>query len=89
MSGSGSVSFDRAAAYYDRTRCLADDAMDELVGLVAGELSDREPTLEIGVGTGRMALALYQAGASMVGVDLSPEMLGRLVRNAGGRCPSR
>jgi SAM-dependent methyltransferase len=87
VSGSGSVSFDRAAAYYDRTRGLPDDAMGELVGIVAGELSDRGPTLEIGVGTGRMALALLQAGASMVGVDLSYEMLARLVRNAGGRVP--
>ncbi len=87
MSGSESVSFDRAAAYYDRTRGLPDNAMRELVGIVAGELSDRGQTLEIGVGTGRIALALHRAGASMVGVDLSSEMLARLVRNSEGRTP--
>jgi ubiquinone/menaquinone biosynthesis C-methylase UbiE len=87
VSGSGSVSFDRAASYYDRTRSLPDDAMAQLVGFAAAELAGRGPTLEIGVGTGRIALALEAAGASIVGVDLSSAMLARLVRNAGGRAP--
>jgi SAM-dependent methyltransferase len=87
VSGSGSVSFDRAAAYYDRTRSLPDEAMTQLVGLAASELAGRGPTLEIGVGTGRIALALEAAGASIVGIDLSSAMLARLVRNAGGRAP--
>jgi SAM-dependent methyltransferase len=33
------------------------------------------PVLELGVGTGRIALALADAGLAVVGIDISPEML--------------
>jgi len=36
------------------------------------------PVLEIGIGTGRVALPLVAAGVPVVGVDLSPAMLARL-----------
>jgi ubiquinone/menaquinone biosynthesis C-methylase UbiE len=82
-----SISFERAGAYYDRTRSIGADAMAATIELLTGELSGRAPCLEIGVGTGRMALPLAGAGASMVGVDLAHSMVRELVRKAGGRKP--
>ncbi|MDP9119340.1 MAG: class I SAM-dependent methyltransferase, partial [Actinomycetota bacterium] len=43
--------------------------------------------LEVGVGTGLVALPLADAGVPMVGVDLSAPMLGKLVEKAGRRLP--
>jgi SAM-dependent methyltransferase len=82
----GSVVFDRAADYYDRTRAIPAEATAEVVRLVTAEVGDRR-CLEIGVGTGRIALPLTRAGLRMVGADLSRPMLDRLVANAGGEPP--
>ena len=81
------VSFDRAAEYYDRTRALPEGAAAEVVGLLTGELAGRGRCLEIGVGTGRVALPLAEAGQAMAGVDISAAMVARLVEKAGGRAP--
>jgi SAM-dependent methyltransferase len=82
-----SISFDRAADYYDATRALPDDARVALTDVLAAELAGRGTCLEIGVGTGRIALPLYDRGISLVGADIAPAMLRRLVQNAGGRQP--
>jgi ubiquinone/menaquinone biosynthesis C-methylase UbiE len=79
--------FDRAVEYYDRTRGLSDDASREMTRLLASELHDRGRTLEIGVGTGLVALPLVAAGVPLVGLDLSAPMLAKLVEKAGGRLP--
>lgn len=84
---SGSVSFDRAAEYYDRTRSNPDHVQRRLTEVLAAELRLRQPVLEIGVGTGRIALPLHQAGIRLVGADLSRPMMDRLVAKAGGRAP--
>jgi ubiquinone/menaquinone biosynthesis C-methylase UbiE len=81
------VSFDRAADYYDATRGLPDDARDRLAGILAAELAGRGPCLEIGVGTGRIALPLHERGVALAGLDVAPAMLQRLIANAGGRPP--
>ena len=81
------VSFDRAAEYYDRTRALPTDALAEIVQLLIGQLVDRGRCLEIGVGTGRMALPLAEAGQAMAGIDISTSMLARLIAKSGGRAP--
>ena len=82
-----SVSFDRAADYYDRTRAVADDVMERLVPILMAELPPAEPCLEIGIGTGRIALPLVAAGAPVTGVDISSEMLRRLVAKKRGPWP--
>ena len=82
-----SLRFDRAVGYYDRTRALSPEASRAVTGLVAAELRDRGPAVEIGVGTGRIALPLHDEGIDLVGVDLSAAMLGQLVENAGGSKP--
>ncbi|HEY7875979.1 MAG TPA: methyltransferase domain-containing protein [Actinomycetota bacterium] len=73
-----SISFDRAAEYYDRTRSLSDDANRAMADLLAKELAGHRLALEIGVGTGRIALPLVERGLGVVGVDLSQKMLAML-----------
>jgi SAM-dependent methyltransferase len=58
-----------------------------VVELLGRELRGRGTALEIGVGTGRIALPLAAAGLPLAGVDLSLPMLERLRENAGGRAP--
>jgi SAM-dependent methyltransferase len=58
-----------------------------VVALLAGELRPRGDALEVGVGTGRIALPLSATGVSLVGVDLSSAMLAALSEKAGGRPP--
>jgi SAM-dependent methyltransferase len=82
-----SISFDRAADYYDETRRLTDEARDAMTELLSGEIDGRDPTLEIGVGTGLVALPLHRVGAHMVGLDLSRAMVDKLLEKAGGRPP--
>jgi ubiquinone/menaquinone biosynthesis C-methylase UbiE len=84
---SGSVPFDRAVEYYDRTRGLSEEASRQMTALLGDELADRGWTLEIGVGTGLVALPLSAAGVPIVGLDLSAPMLRKLVEKAGGRPP--
>jgi ubiquinone/menaquinone biosynthesis C-methylase UbiE len=79
--------FDRAVEYYDRTRGLSEDASREMTSLLAGELRGKGRTLEIGVGTGLVALPLAATGVPLVGLDLSAPMLAKLVEKAGGRAP--
>lgn len=84
---SGSLPFDRAAEYYDRTRGLSDEASREMAAMLDAELRDRGRCLEVGVGTGLVALPLAEAGIPMVGVDISAPMLAKLVEKAHGRAP--
>lgn len=80
-----SVAFDRAAAYYDRTRGMSPPALRRLTEVLRLELRGAGRTLEVGVGTGMISLPLWRAGIPMTGMDLSRPMLGRLLENAGGR----
>ena len=74
-----SISFDRAVGYYDQTRALPEHQMELLVSRLLDRLPGEGLCLEIGVGTGRIALPLMDRGIDMVGVDISPEMLRTLV----------
>ena len=81
------MSFDRAADYYDATRRLPGGVAGDVADVLSSELAGKELCLEIGVGTGRVALPLAERGINMIGIDLAPAMLARLVANAGGRPP--
>ena len=83
----GSVVFDPAADYYDQTRALPAETHAALIGVLLEELRHRGRCLEIGVGTGRIALDLRRGGVPMAGVDLSRPMLWKLVEKAGGAPP--
>lgn len=70
----GSIPFDRVADTYDATRGGLDRGR-RLAGLLAGMLPERDPLLEVGVGTGTVAAGLTELGRTVVGVDLSLPML--------------
>jgi len=82
-----SIVFDQAAEYYDDTRGLSPATQEAVIGQLARELDGRGRCLEVGVGTGRIALDLQGRGIDMAGVDLSTGMLRKLVEKAGGRGP--
>jgi len=84
VARSGSVAFDPVRADYDRTRALPKGLADQVADTLGAEFAGRAPLLEVGVGTGRMALPLVARGIDMIGVDLSASMLARLRENAGG-----
>ena len=86
-TGSGSIRFDRAAEFYDRTRALLPEAERATVELLRAELAGRGRCLEVGVGTGLISLPLHRASVPMVGLDLSRPMLAKLVEKAGGAIP--
>ena len=74
-------SFDRVADVYDTTRALPTDVAGAITAAIARVL--REDTadaclLEVGIGTGRIAVPLAEAGVRVVGVDVAPRMLSRL-----------
>ncbi|MGQ0842297.1 class I SAM-dependent DNA methyltransferase [Actinokineospora sp.] len=70
------------ADFYDRLFPTDPGAVDFLAGLHPG---DGSPTLELGVGTGRIALPLSERTGEIVGVDSSPEMLDVLREALGDR----
>jgi ubiquinone/menaquinone biosynthesis C-methylase UbiE len=75
-----SISFDPAADYYDQTRVYPPEVSDRIAGalIAAGHIPTRGHILEIGIGTGRIALPLLARGISITGVDISPRMVERL-----------
>jgi SAM-dependent methyltransferase len=82
-----SVAFDRAADYYDATRGLSDDGVRRQTELLTKELGGRGRVLEVGVGTGQVALPLHEAGVEVIGLDLARSMMDKLIEKAGGRRP--
>lgn len=56
----------------------------ELIVDVLKELSDGGPALELGVGTGRVALELAAAGVQVTGIDSSLDVLDALRARPGG-----
>lgn len=75
-----SVRFDRAAHFYDATRGFPPGVEDDVARflLETGGIGPGSRILEIGVGTGRIALPLARLGATVHGVDLSRPMLEQL-----------
>jgi SAM-dependent methyltransferase len=82
-----SVSFDRAAEFYDATRDVGDEATEKTLDVLAEELRGRGRALEVGVGTGILAAPLSDRGFDIVGIDLSAAMLGKLLLKTEGRAP--
>jgi ubiquinone/menaquinone biosynthesis C-methylase UbiE len=75
-----SISFDRAAEYYDTTRGYAEGSAERIRDSILAYTSANHDTrfLELGVGTGRIALPFIRAGYDYSGVDISPAMMARL-----------
>jgi SAM-dependent methyltransferase len=68
------------AGIYDELYPAYDQAMVETLARLAGV----GPALELGIGTGRVALPLSEMGVEMVGIDASPAMVERLRLKPGG-----
>ena len=81
-----SIAFDRAATYYDDTRGFPPGIDQDAAATIvqAGQLSAASRMLEIGVGTGRIALPLAKYVGQVYGLDLSPAMMLRLRSKQSG-----
>ncbi len=80
-----SVVFDRAAEYYDATRGLPPGVEDAVAAafVAAGGLGPASRVVEIGIGTGRIALPLARRVGRVVGADLSAPMLAKGLEKRG------
>lgn len=76
---------ERVAARYDESSAdmFEPDVVDATVGVLA-ELAGGGRALELGVGTGRVALPLARRGVPVHGIDLSRAMVARLRGKPGG-----
>ena len=72
-----SIAFDRAAGYYDQSRGVPPRVEELVADRVEAAAGPAARLLELGVGTGRIALPLHRRGRQVVGVDLSLPMLER------------
>jgi ubiquinone/menaquinone biosynthesis C-methylase UbiE len=79
-----SLSFDAVAHLYDQTRGYSDDVAAHVTDAIIKQARATAQTdfLEVGVGTGRIALPLAVLGHSYAGVDISVNMLARLDEKA-------
>lgn len=77
---SDSIPFDRAVDYYDETRGFPPGVEQDVAALLAdlGGVTPSTRVLEIGVGTGRIALPVSQYARAVFGLDLSRPMMDRL-----------
>lgn len=75
-----SVSFDRAAPFYDETRGFPPGVEPAVAACIcaAGALTAASRVIEIGIGTGRIALPLAQHIGAVCGVDIARAMMDRL-----------
>jgi hypothetical protein len=73
----------RAAAYDDRYRERFVEA-DAAAEFLAGVARPPGPALELGIGTGRLALPLAARDVEVHGIDASPAMVERLRAKPGG-----
>jgi SAM-dependent methyltransferase len=85
MSGQidGSKYGDVYADVYDELFATRDDL--NVVSTVLAQLAGSGPVLEMGIGTGRLALPLAQSGVKVHGIDNSQAMLDRLCAKPGAQ----
>jgi ubiquinone/menaquinone biosynthesis C-methylase UbiE len=81
-----SVNFDRASHFYDATRGFPPEVAPHIGNFLAnsGGLTPQDTVLEIGIGTGRIALPLAPFVGSITGVDISRNMMLRLREKQNG-----
>ena len=73
---------DRIAEVYDEWFGVPSDMEDAVAFL--SDLADAGPVLELGIGTGRIALPLAERGIEVHGIDASEAMVEKLRAKAGG-----
>ena len=70
-----SLSFDRAAGFYDRTRSLPDAVAVQGIPGILSLVGPRGLILDVGTGTGRISAPLIAHDANVIGCDLSHKMM--------------
>ena len=75
----------RVADRYDErsSEMFAPDVVEPMVGALVG-LANGGLALELGIGTGRVALPLARHGIEVHGIDRSPDMVAKLREKPGG-----
>jgi ubiquinone/menaquinone biosynthesis C-methylase UbiE len=71
-------SFDRVAHLYDETRGVPAEAERDIADGITAVLREAAPSphlIEIGIGTGRIAVPLAERGVRVTGIDISTKML--------------
>lgn len=78
----------RVSEEYDRLRAHTASVSRHIGEAIARLAGHNAHILELGVGTGCIALPVLAAGCSVVGIDLSPHMLGHLQDRIAGQSRS-
>lgn len=75
-----SIAFDAASSYYDATRGFAPGVAEDIRDAILAKIGNKGSLrfIELGVGTGRIALPFIQAHHDFTGVDLSLPMMAQL-----------
>lgn len=73
------ISFDRAAQIYDTTRGHPAEVSQVIASSIRAILPSKGILLEIGIGTGRISRPLLAAGVQVFGLDVSRQMMERLL----------
>lgn len=73
-----SISFDRAAGYYDQTRPLPEPIATAGSQAILEITGTEARILDVGTGTGRISIPLLERGIDLTGCDISSKMLQRL-----------
>ncbi|WP_017301992.1 class I SAM-dependent methyltransferase [Nodosilinea nodulosa] len=81
------ISFDRAANFYDNTRTLSPEVSERLTAeiLRLGRATPDTTFFEPGIGTGRVALPIVERGYVYTGVDVSEAMMDKLRQKLEGK----
>jgi len=69
--------YNLTADYYDKKSAYWDSFEKDRVLPLLGDLSGKK-VLDVGAGTGRLAIRLAQKGAEITALDISEEMLGKI-----------
>ena len=81
-----SLAFDQAVSFYDKSRAMPKDVAravtDSIIDL--GRIAPTSRVLEIGIGTGRIAVPLLERTVDVMGVDLSLPMMAELQKKVKG-----
>lgn len=78
-------SFDKVADIYDETRKMPAAAVTRITENILREIDPSDGmVLDLGIGTGRIAVPLAEKGFHVVGVDIAEKMLSRLREKMAG-----
>lgn len=81
-----SISFDRAASFYDQTRDLPEPVKRIGIPAILDHVKPHGRILDVGTGTGRISVPMMGLGADVTGIDLSLRMMTRLrAKNSAAR----